>query len=291
MARRQRFAAWPFLIGRALVRPIQVVAAPRPLCDARMYGILHQLTAQTHHLTSFGHAYWRAWRRPDAQAFHLVVVFHLIQATERHIGGDTDRPLLDRGGRPIELAEGFVSDQAASPLYLPGSMLLDIHLRVIDLYHQFWEADGDQPYRVVPTQPLMTAPPITNPRGNKDGVVMLHQLEPYISNTPAFEGLHFIAAPPRHDLTGHDLDSTAAQSSVADPSALTAGGASPAMLRLDTSATPSDAESVAPSSVSSADSTHDSISPDASDDSAPHRDAGSNEQSSSRRRWPFGKRS
>lgn len=195
MGERQQFAAWPFLIGRAAVQPIQVVAAPRPMCDARVYGILHQLTAHGSSFTSFGHAYWREWRRTDSfPAFRLAVIFHVIQATERFIGGETDRPLLDRNGRPIQLVEGFVCDEMGAALFLPGSVLLEAHRRVIETYRQFWHADIEQSYQVVPMPLLMTEPPITNEKGASQGVVVLHQLDPFVSDTPVFEGLRFTPA-------------------------------------------------------------------------------------------------
>ncbi len=211
MGKRQRFArfaAWPFLIGRAAVQPIQVVAAPRAMCDARVYGILHQLTAHENYLSSFGHAYWRAWRRLDpSSAFHVAVVFQLIQATERFIGGETDRQLLDRNGRPIQLMEGFACEQMESALFLPGSVLLEVHQHVIGTYRQFWHADLEQSYQVMPMAQLMTESPITSAKGVTEGVVALHQLEPYISDTPLFEGLRFISTHAGEDHGPVDEDS------------------------------------------------------------------------------------
>lgn len=188
MSRKVDLEAWPFLIGRTLYQSLQVVVAPSPLCDAGLYGVLHQLTAGDNELTSFGHAYHRAWLRSGDTSFVLAVVFHVIQATERYLGGFSDRALLDRGGRPIRLIEGFACDQVIEADLLSGRILPAIHNSVIASYRPFWEARTEQKYDVKPTTPLKIADAFVNKEGAQSTVV-LHHLDAYQSDAESFAGL------------------------------------------------------------------------------------------------------
>jgi len=133
---------WPFLIGPGSRLGVRVVVAPDPFYRSDAAGALLEAAKHQGNPTSFGHAYVRNVTAPDG---HLIftAVYQTLIATDYYVGGQSDRPLLDRGGRPIDLTEGLVLRPEIEYTSVTGSALYAAHLAVVPDYASYWHKPSE----------------------------------------------------------------------------------------------------------------------------------------------------
>ena len=121
---------------------MRVVVAPDPFYRSDAAGALLEAAKHQGNPTSFGHAYVRNVTAPDG---HLIftAVYQTLIATDYYVGGQSDRPLFDRGGRPIDLTEGLVLRPEIEYTSVTGSALYAAHLAVVPDYASYWHKPSE----------------------------------------------------------------------------------------------------------------------------------------------------
>jgi hypothetical protein len=160
---------WPFLIGPGHTLGVRVVVAPDPLYVSDTYGALLGVAKHLGNPTSFGHVYVQKVTVPDGHPI-FTVVYQTIVATDYYIGSQSDRPLADRGGRPIHLTEGLVLRPEVEYASVTGSVLYEAHLAVVSEYALYWQKSS--PTFIATSSSLRWEKAEVNP------AVQFHVLEP-----------------------------------------------------------------------------------------------------------------